>query len=150
MWTNTVCSHPLANEKDESNGIEGVKLAAQRKISHELGIPAEEVPLDKFKFLTRIHYKAKSDEQWGEHEIDYILFMKCPKITVTPNFSEVKDYKFVSLGDVKMIVQNAVNGTLKITPWFHLIFDKFLAPWWEQLQKNPNELPQDHIIHRLL
>jgi isopentenyl-diphosphate delta-isomerase len=67
-WTNTVCSHPLANEKDESNGVEGVKVAAQRKVFHELGIPAEEVPLDAFNYLTRIHYKAQSDGEWGEHE----------------------------------------------------------------------------------
>lgn len=27
-------------------------------------------------YLTRIHYKAQSDGVWGEHEIDYILFMQ--------------------------------------------------------------------------
>ena len=46
----------------------GVKRAAQRKLDHELGIKAEQVPLDKFEFFTRIHYKAPSDGKWGEHE----------------------------------------------------------------------------------
>jgi isopentenyl-diphosphate delta-isomerase len=39
-----------------------------RKLDQELGIRAEQVPLDKFKFLTRIHYLAPSDGKWGEHE----------------------------------------------------------------------------------
>ena len=55
-----------------SSGVEGgrvgAKRAGQRKLQHELGIPAEQVPLDKFHFLTRIHYKAASDAVWGEHE----------------------------------------------------------------------------------
>lgn len=46
----------------------GVRNAAQRKLDHELGIKADQVPLDKFKYLTRIHYLAPSDGQWGEHE----------------------------------------------------------------------------------
>ena len=48
--------------------ISGVRRAAQRKLNHELGIVAAQVPLDKFDFLTRIHYKAPSDGKWGEHE----------------------------------------------------------------------------------
>ena len=36
----------------------GVKCAARRKLRHELGIDASEVPSAKFKFLTRLHYWA--------------------------------------------------------------------------------------------
>ena len=69
MWTNTCCSHPLAikGELEEVDQI-GVRRAAQRKLEHELGIPPEQVPLDMFQFLTRIHYLAPSDGLWGEHE----------------------------------------------------------------------------------
>lgn len=69
MWTNTCCSHPLAirAELEETDQL-GVRRAAQRKLDHELGIPPEQVPLDKFQFLTRIHYLAPSDGDWGEHE----------------------------------------------------------------------------------
>lgn len=69
MWTNTCCSHPLAikGELEEAEQI-GARRAAQRKLEHELGIPAEQVPLDEFQFLTRIHYLAPSDGLWGEHE----------------------------------------------------------------------------------
>ena len=72
MWTNTCCSHPLGvpNETGSNlpDSIEGVKRAAQRKLDHELGIKKEQVPIDKFRFLTRIHYMAPSDGKWGEHE----------------------------------------------------------------------------------
>jgi isopentenyl-diphosphate delta-isomerase len=72
MWTNTCCSHPLGIpgetgvELEES--VAGVKNAAVRKLGHELGIKASQVPIENFKFLTRIHYKAPSDGKWGEHE----------------------------------------------------------------------------------
>ena len=72
MWTNTCCSHPLGvpgeTGADLKTAVAGVKRAAQRKLDHELGIKAEQVPLENFQFLTRIHYKAPSDGKWGEHE----------------------------------------------------------------------------------
>lgn len=34
----------------------------------ELGIPAEDVPVDQFTPLGRMLYKAPSDGKWGEHE----------------------------------------------------------------------------------
>jgi isopentenyl-diphosphate delta-isomerase len=72
MWTNTCCSHPLAVAGETGDtlvkSVEGAKRAAQRKLDHELGIRAAQVPLDKFRFLTRIHYLAPSDGKWGEHE----------------------------------------------------------------------------------
>jgi len=72
MWTNTCCSHPLGIPGEAGVGldasVQGVRRAAQRKLDHELGIQASQVPLDKFDFLTRIHYKSASDGKWGEHE----------------------------------------------------------------------------------
>nr|KAJ3418833.1 isopentenyl-diphosphate delta-isomerase idi1 [Polyrhizophydium stewartii] len=66
-FTNTCCSHPLMVQ-DELDGEAGARRAAQRKLEHELGIPAHEVPLEKLNYLTRIHYLAPSDGLWGEHE----------------------------------------------------------------------------------
>jgi isopentenyl-diphosphate delta-isomerase type 1 len=82
MWTNTCCSHPLGIpgetgvELEES--VAGVKNAAVRKLEHELGIKASQVPIENFKFLTRIHYKAPSDGKWGEHESKWAFF-KLPR-----------------------------------------------------------------------
>ena len=79
MWTNTCCSHPLGvpgeTGSDLAASVQGVKRAAQRKLDQELGIRAEQVPLDDFQFLTRIHYKAPSDGKWGEHESKITLFL---------------------------------------------------------------------------
>jgi isopentenyl-diphosphate delta-isomerase type 1 len=72
MWTNTCCSHPLGipgeTGAELEAAVQGVRRAAQRKLNHELGIKAKQVPLDGLEFLTRIHYKAPSDGKWGEHE----------------------------------------------------------------------------------
>jgi len=72
MWTNTCCSHPLGipgeTGDDLTSSVMGVKRAAVRKLDQELGIPSKQVPIEKFDFLTRIHYKAPSDGKWGEHE----------------------------------------------------------------------------------
>ena len=72
MWTNTCCSHPLGVPGETGDSlpaaVAGVKRAAVRKLGHELGIPAKDVPTEGFDFLTRIHYKAPSDGKWGEHE----------------------------------------------------------------------------------
>lgn len=43
-YTNTCCSHPLYRPEElEEDEQLGVKRAAQRKLTHELGIPKEEV-----------------------------------------------------------------------------------------------------------
>ncbi|KAF2579729.1 hypothetical protein F2Q68_00002572 [Brassica cretica] len=69
VWTNTCCSHPLYRDSEliEENTL-GVRNAAQRKLLDELGIVAEDVPVDEFTPLGRMLYKAPSDGKWGEHE----------------------------------------------------------------------------------
>ncbi|KAK9477251.1 NUDIX hydrolase domain-like protein [Lipomyces japonicus] len=135
MWTNTCCSHPLSIPSeighDLETSIQGVKRAAQRKLDQELGIEAQDVPVDKFHFLTRIHYKAPSDGIWGEHEIDYILFIKAnPKVAANPN--EVKDVKYVSAEELKSMFE---DKNLIFTPWFKLICESYLFEWWSDLDK---------------
>jgi isopentenyl-diphosphate delta-isomerase len=81
MWTNTCCSHPLGIPGETGvtldESIAGVKRAAVRKLDHELGIPPNQVPIDEFQFLTRIHYISPSDGKWGEHESKQILRPGC-------------------------------------------------------------------------
>jgi isopentenyl-diphosphate delta-isomerase type 1 len=75
VWTNTCCSHPLhgmeVNEVDgpedvKDGSVMGVKAAAVRKLEHELGIPVGELPIENFKFLTRLHYWAADTVTHGE------------------------------------------------------------------------------------
>lgn len=160
MWTNTCCSHPLAVKSELGNdnsgdinelssAISGAKIAAQRKLYHELGIPASEIDINAFNFLTRIHYKSASgDEQaskWGEHEIDYILVIKTKNVTIDANLNEVKDYKYVNRDQLKSMFN---DDNLVFTPWFKLICQTFLFKWWDNLD-NLDQFKDDDI-HRLL
>jgi isopentenyl-diphosphate Delta-isomerase len=131
MWTNTCCSHPLDDfeeEKVEKDQL-GVRVAASRKLEHELGIPREQTPVDQFQYLTRIHYLAPSDGMWGEHEgelsyapcslafsadfrfpVDYILFLTAD-VTVTANANEIRDYKYVDKAELQTMFEEAGMAT---------------------------------------
>jgi isopentenyl-diphosphate delta-isomerase type 1 len=93
MWTNTCCSHPLGIPGETGVGldasVQGVRRAAVRKLDHELGIPSAQVPIDDFKFLTRIHYKSPSDGKWGEHESKVPLCRKTRPFCVGPVMGSV-------------------------------------------------------------
>ncbi|KAJ2156717.1 isopentenyl-diphosphate delta-isomerase idi1 [Coemansia sp. RSA 552] len=148
-FTNTCCSHPLATpgELEEHEEL-GVKRAAQRKLEHELGINPKQVPLDSFKYLTRIHYLSPSDGMWGEHEIDYILFVRADvDLDVNPN--EVMSTRYVSMDELKQLVATADETGTKLTPWFKLIDTKFLYQWWAKLD-HLDEMVDRDTIHRLL
>ncbi|KAJ1643394.1 isopentenyl-diphosphate delta-isomerase idi1 [Coemansia asiatica] len=148
-YTNTCCSHPLATPLElEEQGQLGVRRAAQRKLMHELGIKPEQVPFEKFEYLTRIHYVAPSDGLWGEHEIDYILFIKAD-VDLEINQNEVKSVKWVSMQEMKDIVENAEQTGTKLTPWFSLIDQSFLYKWWAQID-DLESLKDHETIHRLL
>ncbi|XP_006454328.1 hypothetical protein AGABI2DRAFT_189600 [Agaricus bisporus var. bisporus H97] len=133
MWTNTCCSHPLDDfeeEKVEKDQL-GVRIAASRKLEHELGIPRDQTPVDEFQYLTRIHYLAPSNGMWGEHEVDYILFLTA-NVTVTPNTNEIRDHKYVSKEELEAMFHDPSNS---FTPWFKLIAREFLFGWWDELYK---------------
>ncbi|KAK4156531.1 putative isopentenyl-diphosphate delta-isomerase [Chaetomidium leptoderma] len=149
MWTNTCCSHPLhvANETGSNlpDAVAGVKNAAQRKLDHELGIKKEQVPLEKFHFLTRIHYKAPSNGQWGEHEIDYILFIKA-NVDVDPSENEVQATQYVSADRLKEMFE---DPSLQFTPWFKLICNSMLFDWWQHLDSGLDKYMNEQEIRRM-
>jgi len=137
MWTNTCCSHPLDDFVEEKvvEAQRGVRVAASRKLEHELGIPQRQTPIDEFQYLTRIHYLAPSNGLWGEHEIDYILFMTAD-VSVDPNLNEIRDYKYVSKDELQAMFDDPANS---FTPWFKLIARDFLFGWWDELMARKDE-----------
>lgn len=152
VWTNTCCSHPLYRESEliEDNAL-GVRNAAQRKLFDELGIVAEDVPVDQFTSIGRILYKAPSDGRWGEHELDYLLFI-VRNVNVNPNPNEVADVRYVNQEQLKELVRKADAGEdgLKLSPWFKLVVNNFLFKWWDHLEKGTiNEIVDMKTIHKL-
>ncbi|XP_078441083.1 isopentenyl-diphosphate Delta-isomerase I-like isoform X2 [Wolffia australiana] len=152
VWTNTCCSHPLYRESEliEEDFL-GVRNAAQRKLLDELGIPAEQVPIDQFTPVGRMLYKAPSDGKWGEHELDYLLFM-VRDVEVNANPDEVADVMYVDREKLKDLLQKADSGEggIKLSPWFRLVVDHFLFKWWDHVEKGTlREMVDMGTIHKL-
>lgn len=88
------------------------------------------VPIEKFNYLTRIHYQDIGDGVWGEHEIDYILFLQTD-VEVHPNPNEISEIKYVPRDALESEISK-LNAPL--TPWFEMILKhKLLRLWWENL-----------------
>ncbi|XP_075899275.1 isopentenyl-diphosphate Delta-isomerase 1 [Nelusetta ayraudi] len=147
-FTNTCCSHPLHTEQElEEEEALGVRRAAQRRLEAELGIPMEQVTPDEMTYLTRIHYKAQSDGVWGEHEIDYILFLQ-KEVELSPDPNEIKSHCYVSKEELQEMLEKGKRGELLVTPWFRLIAETFLFKWWDNLH-NLKQFMDHHRIHRM-
>nr|ADZ57065.1 isopentenyl pyrophosphate:dimethylallyl pyrophosphate isomerase [Mentha x piperita] len=152
VWTNTCCSHPLYREDEliEEDAL-GVRNAAQRKLFDELGILAHHLPLNEFTPLGRILYKAPSDGKWGEHELDYLLFI-IRDVELHPNPDEVADVRYVNREELKELLRkaDAGEGGLKLSPWFRLVVDNFLFKWWDHVEKGTlNQAADMKTIHKL-
>jgi len=152
VWTNTCCSHPLYRDSELiQEGHLGVRNAAQRKLYDELGIVAEDAPVDEFTCLGRIHYKAASDGKWGEHELDYLLFLH-RDVKVQPNPEEVADIQYVNREQLKEIIRKADAGEdgIKLSPWFRIVADNFLLDWWKRVEDGTlAEAADMATIHKL-
>ncbi|CAH1162953.1 unnamed protein product [Phaedon cochleariae] len=139
-YTNSCCSHPIADVpgEEEENGAIGIKRAAQRRLNLELGIPVEQIPIEKLDYITRIHYKDNGNGKWGEHEIDYVLFLQA-EVKVKPNPNEISEISFVPRNELDDYLPQ-LNGPF--TPWFQLILKHRLRYWWDNLN-NIDEI-KDH------
>ncbi|RWW64460.1 hypothetical protein BHE74_00028303 [Ensete ventricosum] len=138
--------------------LPGVRNAAQRKLFDELGIPAEDVPVDRFTPLGRMLYKAPSDGKWGEHEgcflisVDYLLFVVAD-VKLLPNPDEVADVKYVNREQLKELLEKADAGDegVKLSPWFRLVVDNFLTKWWDCVESGTlPEVADMNTIHKLV
>lgn len=124
-YTNACCSHPLLVDNKE----EDVVTAARRRLNFELGIPMEELDPKLFYYLTRIHYMDPGDGVWGEHEIDYILFLQA-NLTIKPNPDEVSELLYIPKNEFNSFVPTLEDP---MTPWFNLIRRYRLKQWWDNL-----------------
>lgn len=103
-----------------------------------------EILLSDFFYLTRIHYQDV-EGIWGEHEIDYVLFIQKDNVTLDPNPDEISEIRWVSKSEIKDIEKNLSP----LSPWFKLILKHKLPSWWDNLHSL--EKMQDHkTIQRFL
>lgn len=107
-WSNSCCSHPRPNEL--------IELAAQRRLTEELGFTCN------VEFLFKFPYEARFNHDWGENELDYV-FLGYHNGPVSPNPAEIDDYAFV--GTDKLLLDMEENGN-QYTPWFRMCFRNFL------------------------
>ncbi|MFH4973961.1 hypothetical protein AB6A40_000670 [Gnathostoma spinigerum] len=146
VWTNSCCSHPLWNERElqMSNNFIGVRRAAQRKLSHELGI--DKISLDRMQVMGRFIYSSNSDKEWGENELDYAIVVTDFDVAVIkPNPEEVEEVMTVNAGKL----QDLIKGELKFSPWFSLFVQQhFLYTWWKNLE-NLEKVSDTTTVHRL-
>ena len=142
IWANSCCSHPL-HINSEINGIAGAKTAAKRKMEQELGIESNQIKLEKLNYITKMIYKARADEKWVEHEIDYIFAIKCD-LDIKPNKIEIEETKYVNLEELEALFD---DNKVKIGPWFRLIKENFLNDIWKALD-NLDEIG-DNKIHNM-
>lgn len=162
VWTNTCCSHPLhGQDPSEVDGPKevmagralGAKRAAVRKLGHELGITPDQLPLERFKFLTRLHYCAEDATdpeagEWGEHELDYLLLARAPHVALRPNPEEVEDVRWVTPDELRAMM--APSSGLRWSPWFRIIAERMLPGWWSDLEAALNsDAHVDGQIHAL-
>lgn len=85
---------------------------------------------------------------WGEHEIDYILFIQ-KDVSLTPNPNEVMSHKYVSQQELRELLDAACQGKVDITPWFRIICESFLFKWWDSLGDLSAHVERT-VIHRMI
>lgn len=101
VWTNSCCGHPLPGEP--------VDRAVLRRLSFELGLPAERADL----LLPTFSYRAVMANGIVEHELCpvYRVIVDSP---VAPNPEEVGETWWMPW---KEFAEGAQNGLLAISPW---------------------------------
>lgn len=101
LWSNTCCSHPISDNKEE------IKQEAEKRLFEEMGIKCKLE--EKFHFI----YKTRLDNNFIENEYDIVYFGYCNK-KPKPNNKEVSDFKYISLKELKKDIQ---KNPEKYTPW---------------------------------
>ena len=104
LWTNTCCSHP----KPHSTLISD----ATHRLEEEMGFKCDLTYIGKFI------YKARSENNLIEHELDHVLATVLPMEktpVIVPNPQEVSDYKWIDLTQLETMMQKNQGN---FTPWF--------------------------------
>lgn len=100
---------------------------------------------ENFHYITRIHYHDHGDGIYGEHEIDYILFLQ-KDLEVNPNAGEVNEVLWLKR---ESLDKQIASLKYPLTPWFKLIYESGkLSTWWNNLDRL-NKFEDYSKIHKL-
>lgn len=106
FWDGSVASHFHKGEN--------LKEAVKRRVEEEIG-----VSFKNLKYLGKFRYFSRYKNIGSENEICYLFSGKL-KGKVLPNKSEVSDYKFLSLKELKKNLEKKAY-----TPWLKIALQKF-------------------------
>lgn len=160
---------PIAGSSLRAAGATATATATEPMLPLDEALEHPHCPL---RFITRLHYWANDvvthgpESPWGEHEIDYILFLRLPAESmaaaaasdaagvIVPNPEEVRDVRWVTREELIAMMQPSTG--LLWSPWFRIIAEQFLLPaWWasdealeETLKPDGGCFKQHEAIHR--
>lgn len=106
LWTNTCCSHQRQNEL--------LSEAIHRRLKEEMGFDCQ--LKEVFTFSYRVEFKPGLIENEFDH-----VFVGYYEGEITPEPSEVEDYKWMSLEEIKKDMEQNPD---KYTYWFKICFPK--------------------------
>lgn len=106
LWTNTCCSHQRINEE--------LKTSVHRRLKEEMGFDTE--LYEAFSFS----YRAEFDNGLTENEFDHV-FIGYYDGEVSPNPTEVEDYRFV---DMKELEEDMQRYPESYTYWMKAAFPR--------------------------
>ena len=108
FWDNTCASHPLEDE--------GYVEAGERRLTEELGFTCQ------LKVVDRSQYQVQYQDIGSENEVCTTLSGEYNG-EVYPVVSEVADYKWISINDLKI---DMVKNPNIYTKWFKIALDRLI------------------------
>jgi len=109
LWSNTCCSHPKPGES--------IGDAAHRRLREEMGFDCD------LKEVFHFIYRANLNNELTEYELDHVFIGRYDG-EVNPNPSEVEDWKWVNINDLKKDMEQNPN---KYTVWFKIALDRVIS-----------------------
>ena len=121
MWTNSCCSHPR-HTPEELVPDSGIRLAAVRRSSFELGIKEGTLDPDELRIGTKILYYAPGCDTFAEWELDYIIFAK-KDLELAPNEAEISAIEYIKRTELRDFLAEKEQKGEAVTPWFKLLVE---------------------------
>lgn len=115
-WANSCCSHPRAGEV--------MAKATQRRTEEELGLKAE------LEFIYKFQYQARYSEAGSEHELCWVYLGRTRATEISPNPSEISDWKFLTPEEVDTLV---ADQQAPVAPWFRMEWRALRERYADQL-----------------